>query len=77
MHQYNIQSKIVFILKLSKIFNLSTGKNNVLKQMEKEAKELAFGTSATEVDQLLNAQSESVFLLGPGKSRGSHGHAIK
>lgn len=42
--------------------------------MEKEAKELAFGTSATEVDQLLNAQSESVFLPGPGKSRGGHGH---
>jgi hypothetical protein len=56
---------------------MTAGKNNVLKQMEREAKELAFDTPATEVDQLLNAQSESVFLPGPGKTRGGHDHAIK
>ncbi|KAJ1701268.1 hypothetical protein LUZ63_001047 [Rhynchospora breviuscula] len=49
------------------------GKNNVLKQMEKEAKELAFNTPATEVDRLLNAQPESVFFAGPGESRHGHG----
>lgn len=70
----------MFTPKLNKLSDPSAGKNNVMKQMEREAKELSFATSATEVDQLLNAQPESVFLPGPGKSRGGgggHSHAIK
>ncbi|KAJ3668889.1 hypothetical protein LUZ60_010839 [Juncus effusus] len=45
------------------------GKNNVLNEMEKEAKELAFDTPAREVEQLLKAQKETVFFPGPGASQ--------
>ncbi|XP_073005577.1 vicilin Cor a 11.0101-like [Typha latifolia] len=46
------------------------GKNNVLNQMEREAKELAFDWPAEEVDEVLNAQPESVFFPAP-EGRGS------
>ncbi|KAJ0966397.1 hypothetical protein J5N97_027535 [Dioscorea zingiberensis] len=46
-----------------------SGKNNVWRKMEKEAKELAFRRSEREVDKILNAQSEQVFGPGPEKSR--------
>ncbi|WOL15287.1 cupincin-like [Canna indica] len=45
------------------------GSNNVLNRMEREAKELAFGVEAEEVDEVLNAQPESVFLPGPKHRR--------
>nr|CAD1819781.1 unnamed protein product [Ananas comosus var. bracteatus] len=53
------------------------GRNNILKKMEKEAKELAFDVAAREVDEVFNAQQESVFFPGPnqrgggGRGRGS------
>lgn len=40
--------------------------------MEKEAKELAFDTSAKEVDELFDSQREEAFMPGP-ESRRSHG----
>ncbi|KAJ3674745.1 hypothetical protein LUZ60_005361 [Juncus effusus] len=45
------------------------GRNNILNKMEKEAKELAFDTSAQEVDQVFNAQREEAFFPGPGSRR--------
>ncbi|KAJ3696122.1 hypothetical protein LUZ60_001499 [Juncus effusus] len=48
------------------------GRNNILSKMEREAKELAFDTSAREVDELLNAQRDEAFISGPG-SRSRHG----
>ncbi|KAM0943547.1 putative rmlC-like cupin domain superfamily, rmlC-like jelly roll protein [Dioscorea sansibarensis] len=45
-----------------------TGKNNVWSKMEEEAKELVFRSSASEVDKLLNAQTEQGFCSGPDKS---------
>ncbi|OAY67862.1 Vicilin-like antimicrobial peptides 2-2 [Ananas comosus] len=53
------------------------GRNNILKKMEKEAKELAFDVAAREVDEVFNAQQESAFFPGPnqrgggGRGRGS------
>lgn len=41
--------------------------------MESEAKELAFDTSAREVDELLNSQREEAFLPGPGSHRSQRG----
>ncbi|KAG8061258.1 hypothetical protein GUJ93_ZPchr0003g17056 [Zizania palustris] len=42
-----------------------TGKNSVLKQLDEPAKELVFGSPVKEVDRVLGAQPEEVFLRGP------------
>ncbi|KAL3531319.1 hypothetical protein ACH5RR_010641 [Cinchona calisaya] len=41
------------------------GKRNVFKQLEREAKELAFGVSAREVEEVFNSQQEEYFFKGP------------
>ncbi|KRY98209.1 Globulin-1 S allele [Trichinella pseudospiralis] len=41
------------------------GRNNVLKQMDRVTKELSFDQPAREVDEVLNAPREEVFLEGP------------
>ncbi|KAF3325190.1 vicilin-like antimicrobial peptides 2-2 [Carex littledalei] len=48
------------------------GRNNILRKLEREAKELAFDTSAREVDAVFDAQKEEVFLPGPGARRHRH-----
>ncbi|CAL9166695.1 unnamed protein product [Musa hybrid cultivar] len=45
------------------------GRNNVLNRLDREAKELAFGVPAEEVDEVLHAQPESVFVPGPERRR--------
>ncbi|KAL9227524.1 hypothetical protein vseg_003204 [Gypsophila vaccaria] len=44
---------------------LYAGRNNVLKRFQKEAKELAFGISAEEVDEVLDRQTLDFFMKGP------------
>ncbi|CAA6658533.1 unnamed protein product [Spirodela intermedia] len=41
------------------------GENGVLKELEREAKELSFGAPRKEVDEVLNAQKRSIFVEGP------------
>ncbi|XP_038982035.1 vicilin Car i 2.0101-like [Phoenix dactylifera] len=41
------------------------GSNNILKQMDRMTKELAFDQPAREVDEVLNAPREEVFMAGP------------
>nr|AAK28402.1 7S globulin [Elaeis guineensis] len=41
------------------------GRNNVLKQMDRVTKELAFDLPEREVDEVLNAPREEVFMAGP------------
>ncbi|KAF2325207.1 hypothetical protein GH714_025295 [Hevea brasiliensis] len=41
------------------------GKNNVVNKMEREAKELAFGVKAREVEQVFGNQDEELFFPGP------------
>ncbi|KAF5181876.1 Conglutin beta, partial [Thalictrum thalictroides] len=43
------------------------GQNNLLKQLQREAKELAFNKPAREVETILNKQRQSVFLPGPNQ----------
>lgn len=43
------------------------GKRNVMNQLEREAKELAFGMPAREVEEVLRSQKEEFFLEGPGR----------
>jgi hypothetical protein len=45
------------------------GRNSPFRQMDGHAKALAFGAAAREVDRVVGAQTESVFLRGP-QSRG-------
>ncbi|KAH6808910.1 hypothetical protein C2S51_026693 [Perilla frutescens var. frutescens] len=47
------------------------GKENVWKEVEREAKELTFATPVAEVEEILKRQDESYFVAGPqhGKSR--------
>jgi hypothetical protein len=45
----------------------------VLRKMEREAKELAFDTSAREVDELFNSQREQAFLPGPESHHSQRG----
>ncbi|KAJ3698819.1 hypothetical protein LUZ61_002524 [Rhynchospora tenuis] len=49
------------------------GRNNVMSKMEREAKELAFDTSAREVDELFNSQREEAFMPGPESRRSPRG----
>ncbi|CAL9086830.1 unnamed protein product [Musa acuminata var. zebrina] len=46
------------------------GKNNVMNLLDREAKQLSFGAPAEEVQEVFDAQPESVFLPGPGRRRG-------
>ncbi|KAI3460900.1 hypothetical protein Pfo_017563 [Paulownia fortunei] len=41
------------------------GRRNVINQLEKEAKELAFGVPAREVDEVFKSQEEEFFFKGP------------
>ncbi|CAA7394803.1 unnamed protein product [Spirodela intermedia] len=41
------------------------GENGVLKELERETKELSFGAPRKEVDEVLNAQKRSIFVEGP------------
>ncbi|XP_047960314.1 vicilin Cor a 11.0101 [Salvia hispanica] len=43
------------------------GKRNVMNQLEREAKELAFGMPAREVEEVLRSQKEEFFFEGPGR----------
>ncbi|KAG6429138.1 hypothetical protein SASPL_107178 [Salvia splendens] len=43
------------------------GRRNVMNQLEREAKELAFGMPAREVEEVLRSQKEEFFLEGPGR----------
>ncbi|KAL8513632.1 hypothetical protein ACS0TY_012933 [Phlomoides rotata] len=45
------------------------GKSNVMKQLEREAKQLAFGVPAREVDEVFNSQPEEFFFRGPRQGR--------
>ncbi|WCJ21568.1 Vicilin Pis v 3.0101 [Euphorbia peplus] len=45
------------------------GKNNVVKRLEREAKELAFGVEARQVDEAFRHEDEELFFAGP---RGGH-----
>ncbi|KAL6894234.1 hypothetical protein ACP4OV_008332 [Aristida adscensionis] len=45
------------------------GRNSALRQMDAPAKALAFGAAAREVDRVLDAQPEAVFLRGPHAQR--------
>ncbi|KAF6146344.1 hypothetical protein GIB67_020438 [Kingdonia uniflora] len=47
--------------------NFLAGNENVINQLEKEAKELSFNVPAREVDAVFNNQEESVFLPGPNQ----------
>ncbi|WCJ21567.1 Vicilin Pis v 3.0101 [Euphorbia peplus] len=49
------------------------GKNNVVKRLESEAKELAFGVKAREVDQAFRHEEEELFFAGPKGGHRSHG----
>lgn len=42
-----------------------TGRRNVVNQLEREAKELAFGIPAREVDEVFRSQQEEFFFKGP------------
>ncbi|KAI3975404.1 hypothetical protein MKX01_004491 [Papaver californicum] len=46
---------------------LLAGRNNVLSQIERQAKELAFNIPAREVEEILNNQQETFFFPGPNK----------
>lgn len=59
---------------------LIPGSNNVFKQMDRVTKELSFDQPASEVDEVLNASREEVFMEGPkereletGKGEGRDG----
>ncbi|KAK6913959.1 Cupin 1 [Dillenia turbinata] len=47
--------------------NFLAGQENVLNQLEKEAKELSFNTRAEEVEEILKNQKDSYFVAGPPK----------
>ncbi|WCJ21566.1 Conglutin beta 2 [Euphorbia peplus] len=51
------------------------GKNNVVKRLESEAKELAFGVKAREVDEAFRHEDEELFFAGPKHK--SHGFVDK
>lgn len=46
---------------------LLAGKRNVINQLEREAKELAFGVPAREVEEVFRSQREEFFFEGPGR----------
>ncbi|KAG9155689.1 hypothetical protein Leryth_003957 [Lithospermum erythrorhizon] len=56
---------------------LLAGKGNVVNQFEKEAKELAFGVSSQEVDQVFGSQQEEFFFPGPQHQQQHRGRAYE
>lgn len=52
------------------------GQRNILKNIEKEAKELAFATSAEEVDEVFRNQEEEFFFKGPRQQEHRRGYSI-
>lgn len=44
---------------------MCTGRRNIINQLEREAKELAFGVSAREVDEVFGSQNDEGFVKGP------------
>lgn len=46
------------------------GRRNVMSQLEREAKELAFGMPAREVDEIFRIQQEEFFFRGPNRQQG-------
>ncbi|KAL5702233.1 hypothetical protein ACHQM5_027474 [Ranunculus cassubicifolius] len=52
------------------------GNNNILKQMDREAKELSFNVPARQVDQILNKQQESWFFPGPQQREQQRGQDL-
>ncbi|XP_010256229.1 PREDICTED: vicilin-like antimicrobial peptides 2-2 [Nelumbo nucifera] len=51
------------------------GENNIIKYLEKEAKELSYNIPAKEVDEILSKQSESLFFPGPERRQEWGGRA--
>lgn len=49
---------------------MNVGKENVWKEVEREAKALAFGIPAKEVEEILRKQDESYFVAGPHQQQG-------
>jgi hypothetical protein len=45
------------------------GSNSVLRQMDEPAKVLAFGAEREKVDRLIGAQTDAIFVHGPGSRR--------
>ncbi|KAA8543268.1 hypothetical protein F0562_021237 [Nyssa sinensis] len=45
------------------------GRRNIMNQLEKEAKELAFGVPAREVEEIFRQQEEDFFFRGPGQQQ--------
>ncbi|KAL3626078.1 hypothetical protein CASFOL_029627 [Castilleja foliolosa] len=51
------------------------GKRNVMKQLEREAKELAFGLPAREVEEVFDSQQEEFFFKGPRQQQKGRANA--
>lgn len=51
------------------------GRRNIWNEMEREAKELAFGLPSTEVDEILRSQDQDWFFKGPRQVPEQQGHA--
>lgn len=54
---------------------LLAGRRNIINQLEREAKELGFGASARDVDEVFKSQEEEFFLQGPRQQRRHEGRA--
>ncbi|XP_026450647.1 vicilin-like antimicrobial peptides 2-2 [Papaver somniferum] len=52
--------------------NFLAGRENVMNQMSREAKELGFNVQAKEVEEIFNNQKESFFLPGPQQQQQKH-----
>ncbi|KAF5204608.1 Conglutin beta, partial [Thalictrum thalictroides] len=50
------------------------GKNNILKQLQRELKELSFNVPARQVEEIFNKQQESWFYPGPEQRQQHDGH---
>jgi hypothetical protein len=59
----------VFSLHVSFHAFVLQGKWNVIGEMDREAKELAYGVPAKEVDQIFGKQQEEFFFPGPRRQR--------
>ncbi|GFP81981.1 vicilin-like antimicrobial peptides 2-2 [Phtheirospermum japonicum] len=54
-------------------FEVNYRRRNVMKQLEREAKELAFGMPAREVEEVFNSQQEEFFFKGPRQQQQQKG----
>lgn len=55
-----------------------TGRKNIWNQIEREAKELAFGVPSREVDEVLRSQDQDWFFKGPRQLPQQHqGSAVE